>query len=61
MKMFIHSSFGVLDCEPMKLQDLKDSVKEEELQADEIINSSVTADNQAETEVSETESASDSC
>lgn len=28
MKMFIHSSYGVLDCQPMTLQAIEDSIPE---------------------------------
>lgn len=49
MIMKIYSSYGVLDCEPMTLQAIEKSIP------------TVTADNQAETDVSESESASDSC
>lgn len=31
MKMFIHSSFGVLECQPMTLQAIENSISEAEL------------------------------
>lgn len=31
MKMFIHSSFGVLECKSMTLQAIEDSISESEL------------------------------
>lgn len=33
MKMFIHSSFGVLECKPMTLQAIENSISEAELKA----------------------------
>lgn len=31
MKMFIHSAYGVLECKPMTLQAIEDSISESEL------------------------------
>lgn len=42
MKMFIHSSFGVLDCQPMMLQAIENSIPEEH--ASDKIDTEVTVD-----------------
>lgn len=46
MKMFIHSSFGVLECKPMTLQAIENSISEAEPKETEQV-LEVSAENEA--------------